>query len=716
MAEPQKVAMGRYIEQDMPFEEADQMDGDCMIQRPDGKIQLLGQDEEGKIHSYIQQDDWGFKPVKLEWEEAFNQLAEKMGIHYIAKAAIDLEGNTSMICIAYKGTFLEKGGAQSQTYFLKTEGSKIAQIIPIKGESNEPFYYLDSFTFLGDEKGVLMDNGRRVKEYNLMTGEEEATYEVKGDANKMLFKDGKLYISYEDPEHEQQMDVFDTATHELSRSIEFKQDKRYLQLCGGDQGIYAINKEGIWHLVEGGDIWEKVMSSEGVSLGLPTKQLSGAYFNKGTFITQLLSREGYFYKAYYYSKTTPSKPEKQLTAYMLTGNTAFKEAVVSYEIAHPEVSIHVVQGVGKEGTISKEDAIRSLSTEILSGKGPDLIVMDDLDLEAYQKKGVLVDLKELSGVQALIPEIQKAMVQEDGLYAVPLRFTTYALLGDEKLLDEASGAGNILEGLAKYQQEHPEERVMADLSAKALYKAAAPMMLYSGQAINEEQVSHILKVVKELTQTYESSEGAAAYEKTGIDELSSELTSYDGSKQIINGLARLQMVQVKREDDLLVASDVLKQAHQEGFKIMAQDGKAYFNPKGLVGISQSSKQKELAKEVVSFILDENIQGVETRDGMPTNEAACQRKLTPDLEHLFRFGVEDPTGLKLTASWENQMVVPVFKEEMKKVSFPVYQNHEVLDDMIIEAAQPYWKGEKSLEEVLENLMPKLSLKSKELNMD
>ena len=61
-----------------------------------------------------------------------------------------------------------------------------------------------------------------------------------------------------------------------------------------------------------------------------------------------------------------------------------------------------------------------------------------------------------------------------------------------------------------------------------------------------------------------------------------------------------------------------------------------------------------------------------------------------------------------------MVVPVFKEEMKKVSFPVYQNHEVLDDMIVEAAQPYWKGEKSLEEVLENLMPKLSLKSQELN--
>ena len=78
------------------------------------------------------------------------------------------------------------------------------------------------------------------------------------------------------------------------------------------------------------------------------------------------------------------------------------------------------------------------------------------------------------------------------------------------------------------------------------------------------------------------------------------------------------------------------------------------------------------------------------------------------------GVEFPTGLKLTASWENQMVVPVFKEEMKKVSFPVYQNHEVLDDMIVEAAQPYWKGEKSLEEVLENLMPKLSLKSQELN--
>ena len=54
-----------------------------------------------------------------------------------------------------------------------------------------------------------------------------------------------------------------------------------------------------------------------------------------------------------------------------------------------------------EGTaVTRDDAIRTLNTELLSGNGPDVLVLDGLPVENYIGQGMLLDLS--SAVQPML--------------------------------------------------------------------------------------------------------------------------------------------------------------------------------------------------------------------------------------------------------------------------------------------------------------------------
>lgn len=92
-----------------------------------------------------------------------------------------------------------------------------------------------------------------------------------------------------------------------------------------------------------GDIWEQIMEGSNASLGLPSNTIQSAFYNKGSFVAVLdnLLQEKETVKAYSFNPDIPSKPMTQLTAYMLEENNVFREALVSYELAHPEVCFNI---------------------------------------------------------------------------------------------------------------------------------------------------------------------------------------------------------------------------------------------------------------------------------------------------------------------------------------------------------------------------------------
>ena len=85
----------------------------------------------------------------------------------------------------------------------------------------------------------------------------------------------------------------------------------------------------------------------------------------------------------------------KLNIYMLNDNQNVRDAIACYAAAAPDVEIDIEVGVPDYDT-TVSDALKKLNTRLLSGNGPDIILMDDIQSESYMQSGQLLELTDLS--------------------------------------------------------------------------------------------------------------------------------------------------------------------------------------------------------------------------------------------------------------------------------------------------------------------------------
>lgn len=82
---------------------------------------------------------------------------------------------------------------------------------------------------------------------------------------------------------------------------------------------------------------------------------------------------------------------------------------------------------------------QQLNTELMSGSGPDLIVMDGLSVEKYTDMGLLLPLDVNVSDDKYFETIAKTYQKDGALYAIPTDFLLYAVQGPT---DPASEIGS----------------------------------------------------------------------------------------------------------------------------------------------------------------------------------------------------------------------------------------------------------------------------------
>ena len=137
-----------------------------------------------------------------------------------------------------------------------------------------------------------------------------------------------------------------------------------------------------------------------------------------------------------------------LSVYTLYDSTVLRECVNQFQQAYPDVMVDITVALPEGTAVTRDDAIRTLNTELLSGNGPDVLVLDGLPVENYIGQGMLLDLS--SAVQpmldsgVLLPNIASSFAEEGSIPAVPTRFLLPTLWGEvsamETLADMAAWA------------------------------------------------------------------------------------------------------------------------------------------------------------------------------------------------------------------------------------------------------------------------------------
>ena len=104
--------------------------------------------------------------------------------------------------------------------------------------------------------------------------------------------------------------------------------------------------------------------------------------------------------------------------------------------SNPDVYVKQEIGLSGDYGMTKEDAIRNLNTRLLAGEGPDILLLDELPLDSYIEKSILADLSEMTEEMekngGYFSNILKAYQNENGLYAVPVRFRIPVLIGEKQ--------------------------------------------------------------------------------------------------------------------------------------------------------------------------------------------------------------------------------------------------------------------------------------------
>ncbi|WMJ87697.1 ABC transporter substrate-binding protein [Anaerocolumna sp. MB42-C2] len=674
------VAMGRYVEEEIKMPEA-VMKGEevayLMVNNPKKGILVFSspmKENENKTIQYTLQKDGTWKQEIPGW---LNQ--EKYGV-----LCVTYQMDGTGYAVRYKDL-----ADKIELHILKSTDGEKAVDIPIEDYKDAVGY--DKLPY---GISVLPDDGI------LLLCQDEGTLYEDGKAVSHFENNGRVYALSENTlltvnNKADGFSLIDVTTGKTIREVPFDGDMDKVALTADKNGNWFVTSgSGIYRLAKNGTTWESVLDGNLVSLSSPNLGLNSMIAGEQEDFYVLFESGGMGKRTinhYTYNKDVVTVPDKTLTVLSLEENATVRQAIVAYQHKNPDVKVDYKVVMDKEDAATVSDHIKSINTELLAGKGPDLLIMDGLPVDSYIEKGILEDLsdilKPMSEKGELLKNIIKNYEKQDKIYYAPLRFGITFAFGSK----EAVSRVKTLKGLSEYAGNKKALPLFgsglisdADLIT-LMYRFYSNDFILEDGGLEKESLKQFLqqlKVIQNQAKTVEKSLWGI-----GQDELNMQASSL-----MINKETQLSLTELYNMYDVFAPIEVLKSINGTYSDINGE-----FVPKGLIGINGAGKQKKLAKEFVQEVYSEQVQKTELGDGFPVNKNA-----------LKEFSLEKDDFLIGDGNFEAGQPG---KEEMKQIlklgenlTTPV-----VIDEQLFEAvrneAEAYLKGEINLNQAVEQVMDK-----------
>jgi len=258
-------------------------------------------------------------------------------------------------------------------------------------------------------------------------------------------------------------------------------DKKEMTLC---------DERGIHVLEEGTSMWQTIVDGDLTSLTMKTLHTIGfVAASDSNYYILYGHQNGYSLMKYSYDEMVNAVPSDELNIYVIKDTPTLRQGAALFRQTHPDIKINFNIVMSDEEYLKadqtiKDDYIRALNTELLSGKGPDIIVLDDLPVDSLIEKGVLTDMSDI--IQPMInrKELYTNIIDNyragDKIYYLPARFIPRILCG------RTSDAKNIsdLENLADYMSNHKDKTIFGKMTLEDFMETFAPYL--TTKIINED--------------------------------------------------------------------------------------------------------------------------------------------------------------------------------------------------------------------------------------
>ncbi|WP_162616209.1 ABC transporter substrate-binding protein [Paenibacillus lutimineralis] len=392
--------------------------------------------------------------------------------------------------------------------------------------------------------------------------------------------------------------------------------------------------------------------------------------------------------------------EKKTVTISVTMKDRFLEtAALKFEETHPNINIEFKEnlslpsGAG-DGAIDLNKYVQTVTTEALAGNASDIIAMGYLPVDKFVQKNMLVDLYGLMSKDSAFDKnqyykkIMEASQTGDGLYAMPVSFSTSAMQGKSDLLEKANVSINDTSWTwDDFKNITLKVNEKADSDYSGMISAFPEQMLYD---FIEENYSELVQP-EEHKAKFDS--------KMFIDKMKQVKSMYDEGilsngelTDLDKGLFTDLNLSSPKESltQLLNPNTLLLRKPTESGTFRGGS----FNSYSTFGINSKSKVQQEAWEFIKFLLSEDMQSSPEMSGLPLNKAVTEKELNSVKQQIQDGQIELPDGSDEKLLDERIDLLKTFLEE----TGVNIEGDMKIKSFALEELRTYMSGQKSAEEV------------------
>ena len=329
--------------------------------------------------------------------------------------------------------------------------------------------------------------------------------------------------------------------------------------------------------------------------------------------------------------------EKSITVYSLYRNEYISQSIAKYKKKNKKVKIKYEVGIDYNYSITETDAIKKLNTEITSLKGPDILILDGLPLESYEKKGLLKNINSIvdNHGNELFKNVIKCNKKNNKVYEIPLTISFQYILGEDinnidNLKSFSNGVNNNNNNSEKVLNFYEPKELI-----ESLYYSSASSWIDNNKNINDEKLKEFLISCKKIydankenitdKQLKQHEEGLENFQKNS--EYFLNFSNY--ADVLLKNVSKYSISNISSIDDVFYINEICKRYSNIKYcKWKGQIGDFYI-PKTQIAILKTSNNSALSEKFISSLLEYDYQYNLYSFGIPVNKKACLDKLCND---------------------------------------------------------------------------------------
>lgn len=715
-------AMGRYLESDVSLPENISM-AYSMKMMEDGSILLAASDSEAKASVWKLNDD------EASWEKLYDVDSEqikdgKYTNPYISGMAISPKGDA--LAMAYLSNEEDESGEDYKTKYYHIDETGTMTEVPYETQSYNYFLQCD------DNGNFYMSEGDfSVRRVNVETGESEIIvdsesksylYGIAGNTLYSASSDGTL-SSYDLESNELigQDDALNESIKESGISTTMFSTTSMPILftgTGGEDTMFYCGKAGVYRHVKDGNVSERLIDGSLTSLSNPDLGFISLEVTEDEVIYVLATgSEGNSLMKYTYSADTPSVPEKELTAYTLYDSPEVVQAISMYQKENPEVYVKLEVGVTEDNGVTPSDALRTLSTEIMAGNGPDLLLLDGMPLDSYIEKGMLEDVsdivKEVDEEEGLFTNITSAFEEDGKVCAVPLRFHMPVLEGEKESLENVKDLKTLVDEAERLHGANPDKPVISDYldgtgMAVQLYDVCSAAWMKDDGTIDEEKLQEFYTQLQRIYSIDERSNNEYNFKSTFVQSVSSIGA---GALQMYCDKNNINFGNISTPMDLTRLTTTMADRENIGYDLLDGQTENTYLPSCIAGINSKGDDIEAVRDFLKYLLGKSAQATNQGNGMPVNKQGMEDLvLGKSLEGYSiaesAAGDED-TYIEMTFKKITDEDYQFYLEKVEKLETSALSN-AIIRDAVLEQANDCATGAITVEDAVKKVVEKINL--------